>query len=347
MSKLDDAIKLLNKKFGADYITRGGLTTDFVRHSTGIDALDIAFGGGIPERKIVMIAGKFSSGKSTTAITATAQYQKAGKRVLWCDAEGSFDAKWAAKFEVSTQDLIFYRPDSVEQVTDAIETLIMSGEIDLVVWDSVAVTPSAKELEDSAEQKSMGGTAKAIGLFMKKITARLNDPRLGLKTSIILINQLRDNISGYGPKEYTPGGKQLHYQSDIIVWLRPESEPVGGKENAQGITVSFKTVKNRTAPPLRIGSYDLMFKGWINNKKSVIELAIAYGFIKKAGSIYSWTEGKEQKKVKGMEKLVEECTDKLVAKFKKEILEEVAKGNYDTSPLTEEENTMVEVTVAD
>ena len=347
MSKLDDAIKLLNKRFGADYITRGGLTTNFVRHSTGIDALDVAIGGGIPEKKVVMLAGKFSSGKSTAAITTAAQYQKAGKVVLWCDAEGSFDANWAAKFGLDSQKLVLYRPDTVEQVTDAIETLIMTGEIGLVVWDSVAVTPSAKEMESSAEEKSYGGIAKSVGLFMRKITARLSDPRLNLKTSFILINQLRDNLSGMGAKEYTPGGKLLHYGSDIIVWLRPDSEPVGGREAATGITVHLKVVKNRTAPPLRIGSYELNFKGSINNKKSVVELAISLGIIKKGGSVYSYAEGKETVKVKGIDNLVDSLTDKQVSKFKEHILAEVAKGNFDTVPLTEEENTMVEVEVTE
>ena len=327
MGALETAIKELNKKLGASFITIGGMATECKRHTTGIDALDIAMGGGIPERRIVMIAGKYSSGKSTTAITAAANIQKNGGKVAWVDTEGAFDASWAKKFGVNTEELIFCRPSTIEETSDIIESLICTGELDLIVFDSVAVTPSHKELEDSAEQKSMGGAAKAIGLFMRKITARLNNPKQQIRTSIILINQLRDNIGGYGPMVYTPGGRQLHYQSDLIIHLTPSSEPVGGKETPVGVNVNFKVIKNRTAPPLQIGSYDLMFKGWINNKKSIVEGAVKHGYITKSGAWFI-LEG-NPKKFHGLDNVIEAVTDAQLAEFKAKLTEKAKECNFD------------------
>ena len=325
MSALEEAIKTLNKQFGSDYLTEGLKVKNVVKHPVGIDAIDLALGGGIPEAKIVMFAGKFSAGKSTTAVCAAAQCQKENGKVVYIDTEGAFDATWALKFGFDISKAVYCTPENVEQVTDIVETLLMSGEVDMVIWDSTAVTPSAKELDDSAEQKSMGGTAKAIGLFMRKITTRLHSPKFNLKTRVILINQLRDNVSGYGSALYTPGGKQLHYQSDAIIWLTPRSEPVGGKEAPQGITVDFKVIKSRWCPPLRNGSYDLMFRGGINNKKSVIEYAIKFGLIRKAGAMYTFGENK----VRGIDALVNAITDNQLEKIKPVIMEEMAKGNYD------------------
>ena len=340
-SALDEAIKALNKKLGGDFIAKGLKVTEYKRHSLGIDALDIAIGGGLPQRKIMMVCGEFSAGKSTTAITAVASIQKDGGQVAWLDTEGAFDCTWAQKFGVDVTKLIICRPQTVEDATDVLETLISSGELDLIVLDSIAVMPSAKELEESAEQKSMGGIAKSLGLCMRKVIARLNDPRQNIKTSIILINQLRDNVSGYGPKKYSPGGRQVHYQSDIIIWLKADSEPVGGKEAAQGITVNYKVIKNRTAPPLRFGTYNLMFTGYIDNKRAIVELAIIHGLIKKAGAIYTYIENGETKKAKGINSLVSGLTEELTASFKEQILEEVAKGNFETKPLSAEEELAV------
>lgn len=338
MGALEQAIKELNKKFGADYLTEGLRVRDIKKHPIGIDAIDLALGGGIPEAKIVMFAGKFSAGKSTTAICAAAQCQKEGGKVVYIDTEGAFDASWAYKFGFDISKAIYCNPENVEQVTDIVETLLMSGEVDLIIWDSTAVSASAKELDESAEQKSYGGTAKAIGLFMRKITARLHSPKQNLKTRVILINQLRDNVGGYGAALYTPGGKQLHYQSDSIIWLTPDSMPVGGKEAPTGINVKFKIIKSRWCPPLREGTYDLMFKGGINNKKSIIEAAIKYGFIKKSGAIYSFGDNK----IKGISALVEAITDKQIEKLKVVISEEMAKGNYDVKA-PEEDDLVVEV----
>lgn len=322
MSKLSETLKALNGKFGKGYIAQwGDLSENFeyVRNSTGNFAIDCAIGGGIPERKIMMAVGRASTGKTTIGITATAEVQKRGGKVAWLDGEHSLDPVWASKFGVKFEDIILAQPNTIEECSDTIEPLIMSGELDLIVVDSIAAFPSSKELEDSSDQKSMGGTAKVIGLMMRKITARLNDNSNPVKTSILLINQLRQNIGGYGPPEYFPGGMQLQYQTDITIWLRKESEPVGGKETPQGITVNFKVEKNRTFPPLRIGHYDLLWEGKIDNTKALMEKAIEQDIIKKAGAWYSYSE----KKFSGLDNFIEGTSQQDLDKIKEEVLKQI------------------------
>jgi len=237
-----------------------------------------------------MLAGKESSGKTATALVAVGSTQKQGGKVVWVDAEHNFDPIWAAKLGVDVAKLFVADPITVEQMSDTVEAFIMSGEVDLLVVDSIIAPPSEKALEESAEQKSMGGKAKAIGSMMEKINARLNDVKNPCKTSVIIINQIRDKIGSWGSPTYTPGGHALHHFSDIIVWLRPDSKPLGSKDCPIGFTIKFKIPKNRTAPPLRVGSYDLMFEGRIEERASLIGLAVAKGIISKVGYKYTLRE---------------------------------------------------------
>ena len=292
MGELEKTMAALNKKFGKSFICSGNevLDREYIRRPVGIFTLDCGIGGGLAERKVMMLAGKESSGKTATALVAVGSTQKLGGKVVWIDAEHAFDPVWAAKLGVDVSKLTVADPITIEQVSDTIEALIMTGELDLIVLDSIISPPSSKALEESAEKKSMGGKAKAIGLLMEKITARLNDVANPCKTSVIVINQIRDKINSWGGGQMTPGGHQLHHHSDIIVWLRPDSKPVGSKDNPKGITIKFKTVKNRTAPPLRTGSYDLMFEGRIEETSSMVGLAVAKGIINKTGYKYTLRE---------------------------------------------------------
>lgn len=319
MGNLEETLKALNKKFGKSYIGTCSeiLDKDYKRRSYGISVLDAATGGGSPERKVTMIAGKESSGKTSTALAAIAATQKVGGKAALIDVEHGFDAIWAAKLGVKVDELLIAQSKTIEEVSDTLEPLVMSNELDLIVVDSVAAAPSMKELEESSEQKSMGGKAKVIGLMMGKLTARLNDVSNPVKTSVILLNQIRDNVGGWGAPEYTPGGKQLHFQSDIIIWLRPDSMPVGGKEEPIGITVKFKVTKNRTAPPFKTGTYDLLFEGRFDERKALIELAIKLGIITKVGYKYTFKE----KTVTDINPFVESLTEEEWLIIRKELLE--------------------------
>jgi len=310
MSELDKAVKELNKKFGIDYV-KYGLYKKYDRVSFGITAIDIASGGGFPKSKVVTIAGKYSAGKTTTSMNVIAQFQKDGGKVALIDTEGGFDPDWASKFGVDVESLLVARPETIEEVSDTIEPLLATGELDLIVFDSVAATPSKKELEASVDQKSMGGIAKEVGLLMRKITTRLKD----VKTSVLIINQLRDSIGGWGSAEYMSGGNQLKNQSDIIVWMR-KGNWLGKVEEPDGIEINFRINKNRTAPPLRKGTFELYFEGRINNNKTLIIEAVKLGVIQKGGAWYSYNEEKYQ----GIESLIEALTEEDIAEIRKKVL---------------------------
>lgn len=339
MSELMNAIKALNKKHGDNYVSMGLAFPNLTRHSTGIDALDFNIGGGLPEKRIIMLAGEYSSGKTTAWINMAAQCQKRGGQVVLLNSEGVFDPIWGAKFGLDSEKLIVVPPSCVEDLTDVAETLLMSGEVDLLVWDSVDSTPSRKETEESADKGSYGGIAKSVSLFMKKMIQVLHNPNLKLKTTIVIVNHIKTNISGYGPSQYTPGGKSLHDFSDIIIWLKRDSELLGEKEKPVGMTIKLHTKKNKTSVPFRIGSYDLHFRGYIDNNKSIIETGMMYGIIKKAGAWYSFGDVKEC----GLEGFISKLSQEQINGVKELIQKEVMEGNFD--PKVEETPEVEEVEV--
>ena len=291
-SKLDKVIGILQKKFGKNYIGVGSELTDveYKRLSSGIFSLDYGIGGGLPERKIMMIAGKEGSAKTATILTMIASVQRIGGKVALLNVEHGFDDIWATKLGVQLDKLVIANPSTIEEVSDTIEPLIISGELDLIVLDSIASVSSDKELDESAEKGGRSGNAKANGKMVRKIVSRLNDCLRPVKTSVVLVNQIREkqNIM-FGNPEYTPGGHALHHACDIIIWLRPDSKPVGGKENPQGITVKFKCTKNRTSAPFKTGIYNLMFEGKIDEKLAILEWGVAMGVVIKKG--YKFTFG--------------------------------------------------------
>lgn len=294
MGELEKTVRALNKKFGDGYISMGSslLDRNLHRRSTGVFALDMGLGGGIAHRKIAMLAGKESSGKTTTMLLMIADVQRKGERAALIDVEHNFDPVYAQTLGVNVDELLVAQSKTIEEASDTIEPLIMTGEFGLIALDSIAAAPSDTELENSSEKKSMGGKAKSIDTMMKKVVARLNDVSNPVTTSILLLNQIRDNIGGYGAPEYLPGGHQLHHSCDIIVWLRPDSEPVGGKEDPKGINTKYKVTKNRTYPPFKTGNYHLLFGKGVDNLNSIVEKAVEWGIIKKAGAYFSYEETK-------------------------------------------------------
>jgi len=318
MSELDNAVKQLEKKFGKNFIDYGGksIYNEYDRISFGITAFDFATGGGIPRGKVTTIAGKYSSGKTTTAICAIAEVLKLDGKVAFIDTEGGLDWGWAKKFGVDAEKILICQPDTIEEVTDVIEILLTTGELDLIVFDSVAATCSKKELEASAEAKSMGGIAWEVGLMMKKIATRIKN----IKTAVLIINQLRDKIGGFGSPTYMPGGNQLKNQTDIMIYMRSSSW-LGEVANPEGIEVKFRVSKNRTAPPLKTGVFELLAKGEINNTKSLLEQAIKVGTIGKSGAWFYYKD--EKNKIQGLDKFAETLSKKDLEKIKIATLKEI------------------------
>lgn len=316
---LREAINALNKKFGENYLSKGSKDYyDTTRISTGIFSLNLAIGGGIPLRKVVTIAGEYSSGKTTTALLVAKQFQQKGKKVIYIDTDNGLDLAWAKKLGVDIDKLTICQPDYIEQVSDTIETLLMTNDTGLIIFDSVANTPTKKELEESCEKDSYGGIGKAMARMMRKITKRI----IKVNTSVIIINQLRDKIgSMFGQTEYMPGGRALKFNSDIIVWLRPgkwipeHGEPRVGKKS------KFRVTKNRTAPPLRVGEFDIYFNGKVDNNSSVIAEALKKGIIFKTGKWYYYENKK--KKVQGLENFIEKLIKNgKLKEIKKKLLEQ-------------------------
>jgi recombination protein RecA len=252
-----------------------------------------------------MLAGKESSGKTTTLLLMIAETQRQGGKCALIDIEHNFDPRYAQVLGVKVDELLVAQSKSIEEASDTLEPLIMSRELALIGFDSIASAPSDKELDASSEQKSMGGNAKANDLMAKKVLARLNDVSNPVDTSIVWLNQIRDNIGGYGNPLYTPGGHQIHHASDIIVWLSPENEPVGGKENPVGINVRWKNTKNRTYQPFKTGHYHLLFGRGVDNTFSIVEKAIEWGIVKKSGPWMSF----EDVKVSGLDNFMSTIAD--------------------------------------
>jgi len=333
MGNLEETIKALQKKFGKNYIITGTelLKTDYKRHSLGIFGLDYAIGGGLPEKKILMLAGKEGSGKTSTALITTAAIQKTGGKVAWLIIEYGFDYFWATKLGVQVDKLLIAQPKTIEEISDTVEPLIMTRELDLIVIDSIASASSDKELEESAEDYTRGGIAKIAGVMARKMVARLNDPsNPNIRTSVILLNQIREKMNViYGNPNYTPGGHALHHQSDIIIWLSPESEPLGGKENPIGLNIKFRITKNRTAPPFKTGVYGLLFEGGVEERQYIIELGIILGIIQKEGYKYTF----QDKSVTDIRPFIKSLTDEDWNYIKKQILEKKEIVNIDI-PIT-------------
>lgn len=343
MSRLEETIKLLQKKFGKSYISMASevLDTEYQRNSTGLFALDFICGGGFPERKIVMMAGQEAAGKTSTMLSIIANYQKMGKKCALLNKEFGFDAIWANKLGVKLDELLMVRPQTIEEASDSIEPLIMTGEFDLIALDSVAGLSSDKELEESADVGGRSGNAKANGAMVRKITSRLNDCAVKIKTSILLINQIREKQNVlFGSPLYCPGGHSLHHACDIIIWLRQDaaSKAVGGKENPLGIGVNAYCSKNRTAAPFKMGNYNVMFNGHLDERENLVNLGITHGVVSKVGYKYSYKD----KSVTDTKPFIKALTSEDFESIKKEILEQVNKG----TPIVKDE-LEIEVTAPD
>lgn len=297
---LKEAINALNKRFGENYLSKGSDSYyDYNRISSGIFSLDSAIGGGIPNKKVIIIAGEYSSGKTTVALLAAAEYQKLKKKVVYIDTDNGLDLSWAKKLGVNVEEMTICQPDYIEQVSDTIETLLMTNEVGLIIFDSVANTPPKSELDASCEKDSMGGIGKAMARMMRKITKRIKYT----DCSIVIINQLRDKIGNmWGSTEYMPGGRALKFQSDIIVWLKPSNWIPETGEPRIGKKSKFRVTKNRTAPPLRVGAFDIYFDGRVDNNSAIIAEALKKGIVFKGGAWYHYLDKK--KKSQGIENFI-------------------------------------------
>ncbi len=288
LAALEIALGRIEKDHGKGAVMRGDeqvahLLTNAI--STGSLSLDLALGvGGLPRGRVTEIYGGESAGKSTLAIHIMTETQKQGGLAAYIDAEHALDPQYAANCGLDLDNLLIAQPDSAEQALDITEKLVSSGAVDSIVIDSVAALVPQAEIEGDMGDIHVGMQARLMSQALRKLTATINRSR----TAVVFINQIREKIGvSYGSPEVTPGGRALKFYSSVRIDLR-RSESLKQGSEIIGNRVRARIVKNKVAAPFRVAEFDIMFNQGISKMGDLLDIGVNQGFIKKAGSFYSY-----------------------------------------------------------
>jgi recombination protein RecA len=285
---LSSAISLLEKKYGKGAImSLGGTdaTNKIDVYSSGSVTLDIALGiGGYPQGRICEIYGPESSGKTTLALHAAAEVQRAGGTVVYIDAEHALDVNYAKRLGVDTAKLLVSQPDCGEQALEICEALVSSNSVDLVVIDSVAALVPRAEIDGEMEDQQPGLQARLMSKALRKLTAITSKSN----TTIIFINQIRMKIGVmFGSPETTTGGNALKFYASVRLDVRRIGS-IKDQDTVTGNRVKVKVVKNKVSAPFREAEFDIIFNEGISLMGEIIDLGVERGVVDKAGAWFSF-----------------------------------------------------------
>ncbi|MBN1437122.1 MAG: recombinase RecA [Sedimentisphaerales bacterium] len=320
-TSLERALSQIEKQFGEGAIMH--LDENAVAHiegiSTGALSLDIALGGrGLPRGRIIEMFGPESSGKTTLALTAVAQAQKAGGVAAFIDAEHALDPSWAKRIGVNLEAMLVSQPDSGEQALNIVEMLVNSNAVDLIVVDSVAALIPQAEIQGEIGDSHVGLQARLMSQAMRKLTSNINKSR----TCLIFINQIREKIGVmFGNPETTPGGRALKFYSSVRLDIRRIST-IKDNTGAIGNHVRTRVVKNKIAPPFRETEFDIMFNEGISIEGDLIDLATNNDILQKSGAFLRYNgetigQGREKAKeyLRDNPKVAAEIKNQILAKL--------------------------------
>ncbi|MDR3559406.1 MAG: recombinase RecA [Candidatus Pacebacteria bacterium] len=319
---LEAVVEQIREKFGDGVIMKLGdvKKVDVESIQTGSVSLDIALGiGGIPRGRVVEIYGPESSGKTTLTLHIIANAQKAGGTAAFIDAEHALDPEYAKRIGVNINDLLISQPDNGEQALDIVETLVNSGQVSVIVVDSVAALVPKAEIEGEMGDSHMGRQARLMSQALRKLTAIMSRSNC----TVIFINQIRMKIGVmFGNPETTTGGNALKFYASVRIEVRRAAQIKKGEEIV-GNRVKVKIVKNKVAPPFKTTEFDIMYNEGVSASGDILDTGVKYELIEKKGNSYSFGEiklgvGREAAKtaLKADPKLMKEISKSIFKKLK-------------------------------